>query len=141
MPIFYETYRTTVSPADCDRLGHMNVRHYFGAVSDGMFAFMIRLGLGPDDIVRRRISFTLVHADSEFRRELHPGDVIAVESAVLEVGDRVARFQHRLKNGTTGELAMSTIFKCALLDLETRRATLIPGDIRAAAIALMADGV
>jgi acyl-CoA thioester hydrolase len=45
MPIFVETYRATVAPADCDHLGHMNVQHYFAAVSDGMFAIMARLGL------------------------------------------------------------------------------------------------
>jgi hypothetical protein len=37
-------------PADCDHLGHMNVQHYFAAVSDGMFAMMVCLGLGPEEI-------------------------------------------------------------------------------------------
>jgi acyl-CoA thioesterase FadM len=49
IPIFVETYRATVAPSDCDHLGHMNVQHYFAAVSDGMFAIMVRLGLGPEE--------------------------------------------------------------------------------------------
>jgi acyl-CoA thioesterase FadM len=58
MPIFVETYRATVAPADCDHLGHMNVQHYFAAVSDGMFAIMVRLGLCPEEI--RRDKFRLL---------------------------------------------------------------------------------
>jgi acyl-CoA thioester hydrolase len=50
-------------------------------------------------------------------------------------------FHHRLKDVATGDIAMSTAFKCVLLDLETRKATPIPDDIRAAAAQLMADKV
>ena len=49
MPLFIETYRGTVGPTDCDNLGHMNVQHYFAAVSNGMFAMMSRLGLTPEE--------------------------------------------------------------------------------------------
>jgi len=78
MSNFIETYRATVSPADCDHLGHMNVQHYFGAVSDGMFALMVRLGLGPEAIRRRQMSFAVVRAETDFHRELHAGDVVVL---------------------------------------------------------------
>ena len=54
MPTFVETYRTTVSQVDCDHLGHMKVQHYFAAVSEGMFAIMVRLGLDRETIHRRQ---------------------------------------------------------------------------------------
>ena len=139
MPIFVETYRATVAPADCDHLGHMNVQHYFAAVSDGMFAIMVRLGLGPGEIRRRQISFAVVRAEADFQRELGPGDVIVLESTVLLLGEKSATFFHRLKDAATGSIAMSTEFKCVLLDLEKRKATSIPDDIRKAAAHLMAE--
>ena len=141
MPIFVETYWATVAPADCDHLGHMNVQHYFAAVSDGMFAIMVRLGLCPEEIRRRQISFAVVRAETDFHRELRPGDVIALESTVLTLGEKSETFHHRLKDVATGDIAMSTAFKCVLLHLETRKATPIPDDIRAAAAQLMADKV
>jgi acyl-CoA thioesterase FadM len=73
MPIFVETYRATVARADCDHLGHMNVQHYFAAVGDGMFAIMVRLGLGPEEIRRRQMSFAVVRAETDFHQELHQG--------------------------------------------------------------------
>ena len=139
MPLFVETYRGTVSPADCDDLGHMNVQHYFAAVSNGMFAMMARLGLSPEEIHRRQMSFAVVHAETDFHRELRSGEMLLLESTVLRLGDTSATFQHRLRNLSTNSVAMTTDFKCVLLDLRKREAIPIPEDIRAAAAELAAS--
>ena len=139
MPTFVETYRATVAPADCDHLGHMNVQHYFAAVSAGMFGLMLRMGLGPDAIRTRRLSFAVVRAETDFHRELLAGDVVVLESAVSKLGEKSATFRHRLKNAATGGIAMSTEFKCVLLDLDRRQATAIPDDVRAAAAQLIGE--
>jgi len=133
MPTYLETFRATVAPADCDHLGHMNVQHYFRAVSDGMFAVMVHLGLTPDEIRRRKISFVVVRAETEFSRELYAGDVIALESLTMRIGEKSATFHHRLRNVAADALAMSSEFKCVLLELDERKATVVPDDIRQAA--------
>jgi acyl-CoA thioester hydrolase len=138
MPTYVETFRATVSPAECDHLGHMNVQHYFAAVSDGMFALMVHLGLGPQEIRRRQMSFAVVRAETDFHKELLAGDVVALESTVLRIGGKSATFHHRLRNVATDALAMSTEFTCVLLDLATRQATAIPDDVRRAAAARFA---
>jgi len=66
---------------------------------------------------------------------------MSLESTVLTLGEKSATFHHQLKDVATGDIAMSTAFKCVLLDLEKRKATPIPDDIRAAAAQLMADQV
>ena len=136
MPLFIETYGGTVGPTDWDDPGHMNVQHYFAAVSNGMFAMMSRLGLTSEEIQRRQISFAVVHAETDFHRELHSGDTMLLES--LKVGDKSATFQHRLRNLSTNSVAMTTDFKCVLLDPRRREAIPIPNDIRAAAAELAA---
>src|SRR5215510_4693936 len=138
MPLFIETYRSTVRPTDCDDLGHMNVQHYFAAVSNGMFVMMSRLGLTPEEIQRRQMSFAVVHAETDFHHELRSGDVMVLQSTVLELGHKSATFQHRLRNLSTNSVAMTTDFKCVLLDLSRREAIPIPDDIRAAAVELAA---
>jgi acyl-CoA thioester hydrolase len=136
MATYVETFRATVAPADCDHLGHMNVQHYFAAVSDGMFALMVRLGLGAGEIRRRRLSFAVVRAETDFHQELYAGDVVALESTILKLGEKTATFHHRLRNAATEALAMSTEFTCVLLDLENRQASMIPDDITSAATRL-----
>jgi acyl-CoA thioester hydrolase len=116
----------------------MNVQHYFMAVSNGMFAMMSHLGLTPEEIQRRQMSFAVVHAETDFHRELRSGDVMLLESTVLKIGDKSATFQHRLRNLSTDNVAMTTDFRCVLLDLRRREAIPIPDDIRAAAVELAA---
>jgi acyl-CoA thioester hydrolase len=135
MPLV-ETYRGTVGPADCDDLGHMNVQHYFAAVSNGMFAMMSRLGLTPEEIHRRQMLFAVVHAETDFYRELRSGDLMVLESTILKLGEKSVTFQHRLKNLSTGNVAMTTDFKCVLFELRKREAISIPDDVRAAAAEL-----
>ena len=125
-----ETYRATVAPADCDHLGHMNVQHYFRAVSDGMCSLMTEVGLTAGEIRGRRIAFAVVHADTDFLAELIAGDVIALRSAVETIGNKSGVFRHVLVNVATGQPAMRTKFKCVLLDLERRVAVEVPADIR-----------
>jgi hypothetical protein len=52
-------------------------------------------------------------------------------STILKLGEKSATFQHRLKNLSTDSVAMTTDFKCVLLDLRRREAIPIPDDIRA----------
>lgn len=128
--ISLETYRGTVAPADCDDLGHMNVQHYFRAVSDGMFSLMAEVGLGPTEMRARKMSFAVVHAETDFKAELIAGDVIALRSRVQAIGHKSAEFRHELINVASGQTVMSTRFKCVLLDLERRVAVEVPPDIR-----------
>ena len=55
---------------------------------------------------------------------------------MLKFGEKSATFRHRLKSLSTDSVAMTTDFKCALLDLTKREAIPIPDDIRAAAAEL-----
>ena len=59
-----------------------------------------------------------------------------LESTILRLGEKSATFHHRLRNAAIGALAMSTEFKCVLLDLGKRAAIVIPDDIRDAATRL-----
>ena len=140
MATFVETYCTVVAPMDCDHLGHMNVQHYFAAVSDGMFSMMARLGLSPDEIRRSQRSFAVVHAETDFHSELRAGDLIVLESTIVKIGEKSATFQHRLKNATTGAVAMTTDFTCVYFDLEARRAATVTADVRAAAAMFIGEG-
>lgn len=139
MPSAVETYRATVAPDQCDHLGHMNVQHYFGAVSDGMFSLMTEIGLTRAEIERQRFAFAVVQAESSFRQELVAGEVICLRSSVVSVGGKSATFRHRLYRAADDALAFETVFKCVLLHLDDRAGVDVPDDLRAALGALQED--
>ena len=128
---YVETYRATVAPSDCDVLGHMNVSRYFAACADGVFSLQTSLGLGLDDLTSgRQLSFAVVHAESDFKAEVHVGSVIYLLPGMAEVGDKSILFHHRLFKADGDVLAFETRFKCVLLDLVERKARSLPPDIR-----------
>lgn len=135
-PNYLETFRTVIRQDDCDALGHMNVQHYFRVVSEGMFVMMARLGLGLEEIARRQLSFAVVRTEADFRRELHVGDVIALDSTITRMDDKLVVFHHQLRTGPGDDVAMEVDYKCVLLNLERRRAVAVPDDIRSAAISV-----
>jgi len=127
---FVETQRSVVAPAECDHLGHMNVSRYFATVGDGSLAMQTLLGLGPKDVREgRKLSFVVVHADSDFKSELVAGDVICLETGILEIGEKSIVFLHRLKRTEDGATAFETHCRCVMLNLTTRRAVAIPADV------------
>lgn len=135
-PIYVETLKSVVGPDDCDALGHMNVQHYFRAISDAMFVLMQRLGLSPREIARRRLSFAVVRAETDFRRELRAGEGFVLDSAIQQMGDKLVVFEHRLRSELADEVAMAYTYKCVILDLDRRRAVPVPPDIRRSAMAM-----
>lgn len=128
------SFRSVVGPSDCDFLGHMNVSSYFAACSDGVFAIQSEMGLTANDMRNgRRLSFAVVHAESDFKSELSAGNAIRLETAILELGGKSITFRHRLIRSEDDAVAFETIFKCVMLSLETRRAETVPDAVREAA--------
>lgn len=125
------TFRSVVDPADCDFLGHMNVSRYFAACSDGVFAIQSEMGLTASDMRKgRRLSFAVVHANSDFKSELSAGDAICLKTSIAAIGSKSITFKHRLIRSEDDAVAFETVFKCVMLNLATRRAVEIPDEIR-----------
>lgn len=138
--VYVETYRAVVAPSDCDVLGHMNVSRYFAACSDGVLCFQTYLGLGITNLAGgRRLSFAVVRAESDFRTEVMPGEVIVLETAVKQIGGKSMVFHHRLRRLEVDAIAFETDFRCVLMDLDARRAVAIPDDIRQSATVYLVD--
>lgn len=113
---YVETFRSVVTPSECDVLGHMNVSRYFAACSDGVFSIQTEFGLGISDIRDgRKLSFAVVRAESDFKSEVHAGEVIYLMSAVESIGGKSITFKHKLFKAEKQKLAFETRFQCVLL--------------------------
>lgn len=136
-----ETFRRAVDPSDCDFLGHMNVSRYLQACSDAMFAIQAEIGMTRADMATgRRLSFAVVNANSDFRREVMAGEVIYMRSTVEALGGKSATFLHVLRSTEDGAVVFQSEFKSVCLDLVERRGVVIPDDIRHRLQDLMTTG-
>ena len=78
-----------------------------------------------------------VRQDITYRRELHAGETVSVQSAFIEVRDKVAKFVHEMRNNESGEIAAVCVLTGVHIDVKTRKSCPFPEDILARARSLV----
>jgi acyl-CoA thioester hydrolase len=131
------TYRGAVYLRECDHMGHMNVAFYVAKFDEASWQLFAALGMTRERFEADGSGMAGLEQHIEYKRELHPGDVVTVRSAVLEVRDKVIRFRHEMTNDATGELAARMLVVAAHLDTRARKARPFPDDVRAKARAMI----
>ncbi len=89
-------------------MGHMNVMWYTGKLDEATWAFFSALGLTPSYMRDQNRGMVAVEQKIAYQLELRAGDLVLVRSRVLEVREKVIRFQHEMINVETGELAATS---------------------------------
>jgi acyl-CoA thioesterase FadM len=125
-----QSLRRPVAPRDCDILGHMNVAAYVEAVSDAMFALQSAAGLDRAAVAAAQQSFVAAQLEADYRAEMLAGDVMTMDTHVIAIGTKSARFAHRMTRLSDGALVFEAENTSVFFDLAARRAIAIPGDLR-----------
>jgi acyl-CoA thioester hydrolase len=99
------TYRGAVYPWQCDHIGHMNIMWYVGKFDEANWNLFARIGLTPTYLRESGRGMAAVQQNITYRRELLAGDIVEVQSVLLEMGDKSIRFRHEMRNAETGEIA------------------------------------
>ncbi len=126
-----DPFRYVVGTSDCDALGHMNVARYIALCNLAGTEMLRSIGWPPGEAnAGRRYSFAAVNMQSEFLGEVHEGEVLLTLSGISSIGTKSATFNNRISRAN-GELVFKSLWKSALMDLDTRRAVAVPEDLRA----------
>lgn len=131
------TVRRPVAPRECDILGHMNVAAYIDVVSDAMFTIQAVAGLDRATVETTRRSFVGARVEADYKSELLAGDLLVMDSRVLSIGTKSARFAHRMTRVLDGATVFTAENVSVYFDLDTRRALAIPDALRQALTNLM----
>ena len=106
------TYRGTVFPWEVDTVGHFTVAYYFDRLADATLAALDALRLGPAYMASAGCGCITVDCHVRYLHELRAGDVLHIESAVVNVGPTGVTLGHKLFDSDTGVL-------CATFEQET----------------------
>lgn len=132
------TYRGVTYPWQCDHIGHMNVMWYVGKFDEASWNLLTEIGITPSYMRDQNRGVVALQQNISYRRELLAGDVIRIESRVLEIRDKVIRFAHDMYAAEPNELSAVCELTAAHLDREIRKACPFPDPIRRAAQDLIA---
>ena len=123
------THRGAVYPWQCDHMGHLNVMHYAAKFDEATWQMFAAIGLTPTHLRHNGLVIAAVRQETTYRRELFPGDVLTIRTAVLEMRPLRIRFYHEMLNDETGEVAAATTITGVLLDAQTRKPTPFPPQV------------
>lgn len=139
--VFFDTARDTVKIGEVDLLGHLSVPYYIHRFSDANMHAIARFGLTGAWLRDNRRGFSTFEFQTRFRREFMAGDRTLIRSAIMHIGGSSMRLMHRMYNLRSGEpeLAAELSQFGVLLDLDARRPTRIPDELRARAMPLVSE--
>lgn len=121
-----ETSRGTVHEWQKDHMGHINVRAYMDFFEQACWQFYAMLGLTASVLRSGAVHMAAVQQNITYRKELYPGDTVAVRTGVVEMRDKVLRFRHELINTEGGEIAALCEFTVVCLDPQARKSQSFP---------------
>lgn len=136
---FVDSGRDTVKTWEIDLLGHMSVPFYLHRFSDANMHLVARFGMTPAYLRENRIGFSTFEFQGRFRRELRVGDRVLIRSGLMHVGGSSMRILHRMYNARSGELAAEFSQYGVHLDLDARRPSRLPDELRARAARLLCE--
>ena len=137
----FVTYKGTVYPWHCDHMGHMNVMWYVGKFDEATWHVFARIALTPSRLREGERGMAAVQQNITYKRELLAGDIVEVESRILEVREKVLRFSHEMRNAETGEVAAICEITAVHIDRRARKAVALPATVRDAASAALAPAM
>jgi acyl-CoA thioester hydrolase len=127
------TYCGTVYPWQCDHVGHMNIMWYAGKFDEANWNLFARIGLTPSYLRQSSRGMAAVQQNIAYKRELLAGDIVEVKSVLLEVRDKLIRFQHEMRNTETGEISAICEITAVHMDRQARKSAAFSDEIRASA--------
>lgn len=125
------THRGCVYPSDCDHMGHLNVASYVNKFDQATWNFFADLGLSRKYLERNGIGLAAVQQNISYQRELLPGDVLTVRTALVELAGKKIRFRHEMTSGVTGDVAAVMELLAVCIDANTRKSRPFPDEIAA----------
>ncbi len=123
------TARDRVKPWEVDEAGRLSLSDHVHRFSGAGMQFLTSIGMTADYMHKNRRGFSTFLLDLQLAGAAKVGDRVDVRTSVAQLGNTSLRYVHRM-TGADGRLIASMVQAGVQLDLDARRPTAIPGEIR-----------
>jgi acyl-CoA thioester hydrolase len=110
-------------------MGHMNVMWYTGKFDEATWQIFGFLGLTPQWLAAHGRGMAAVEQLTEYRRELHAGDLVSIHTRLVEVKAKALRVRHEMRRDDTGDVAAVSTVTGVHLDAVLRKACALPAEL------------
>ncbi|WP_350336140.1 thioesterase family protein [Coralliovum pocilloporae] len=113
-----------------DYNGHLNMAFYNVLFDRGVDEAFALVGMGPDYVRSRNMSFFTAEVHVCYLRELHLNDPVTVSFQLLDLDDKRARFFQELRHADEGWISATSEQLCVHVDMTERRSAPYPEDVK-----------
>jgi acyl-CoA thioester hydrolase len=124
-----DVLRSSVATWDCDHMGHMNVRHYFGRANEGLSVLCLQLGLSPRELQERGLVLRARDQHIRFSKELRPGAGYLMRAGGLEHTPTTLTTYEELRT-VSDEVSATIVTELCLLERSTQQPVEWPSKLR-----------
>jgi acyl-CoA thioester hydrolase len=117
--VMMEVLRSSVQEWECDQMGHLNVRHYFGRANEGLALMFAELGLGPSRLRREGLVLRAIDQHVRFQREMRPGTAYSVRAGIVSTTPDAVHTYQEIGMRPQSEIAATFLSEVALYGTST----------------------
>jgi acyl-CoA thioester hydrolase len=120
-----------------DHMGHMNVQHYVGMFDNASWVLLGMVGLDATWFRQHRCGIAALEQNITYLREMRSGDLVEIRSGILEIGEKIVRIFHEMRNSSGDWVAARTTILAVYFDTVLRKSVPLPEAVRERAQELM----
>jgi len=124
------TYKGAVQTFECDSNRHMNVMYYINKFELGGRNMSMELGLNKAFLEPHNLGIAVVEHQIIYKREVFEDDIIHVYSYPTDCSNKVFTVCHEMYNVEHNRLSAKMLAKLVIFNMSTRKAIMIPDQIR-----------
>lgn len=132
------TFIGVTHPWMCDRMGHVNVRHYAAMFDDASFQLLGHIA-GQDDNQATEAGWADVRTEIDYRHETKAGALITIHSHVVKIGRTSVTFEQVMSGTLDGMVRAVSRTTSVRFDLAARVSMPLEDAMRERASALLID--
>jgi acyl-CoA thioesterase FadM len=135
MADWIETFKGAVLASEYDAEAHMNSPIYVSRFDQATWFLLHAVGVTPAGIKERQLRVAIVRQNYQFLAELRGGELVAVQSGFVTVGEKYIRFVHRMVDCVSGRMLATSDCTAVLASLETGKSVPLPAELAQRAMA------
>jgi len=125
-----ETYKGTVYPWQCDILQHMNMQYYAAKFDEAAWNFIGALGFTNKYIKEHKEALVSMEQHVKYYKELREGDLIRIETNLVEVRQKSIHYRHTMYNVETKAMTAEMDVIAVHINTENRRSINFSNDTK-----------
>jgi acyl-CoA thioester hydrolase len=111
-------------------MGHVNVQYYASMFDQATWAFLSEFGITSEYMKANRRGMAAVSQQTKYLLELFSGDIVEIQTELLEVTEKTIRFVHTMRRRPQMDTISTSELVGVHFDTEIRKSCPFPQEIK-----------